>query len=249
MEEYRIDPSVAYDVVELPSRGIHYANNKKSVKVAYLTAADENVLAAPNLIQSNKLVPEILKRKVLDRDINVDELVDEDIQAILIFLRNTAFGSSYEVTLIDPKTNEEFTTTCDLSSLDFKPFNLVADANGEYPFVFPKTSIDITFKFLTPKQQKELDEMQKSWNGIGVAPIKTKEMEFMVKSIKGNRDPMNIRNMIETLPIRDSQEFRKYVYENKPGLDLKQTAIAPSGEKVDFYVGFGVEFFRPFFGI
>ena len=28
MEEFRIDPNIAYDVVELPSRGIHYTNNK-----------------------------------------------------------------------------------------------------------------------------------------------------------------------------------------------------------------------------
>jgi hypothetical protein len=249
MEEYKIDPSVQYDVVELPSRGIYYTNNKKSVKVAYLTAADENILSAQNLIQSNKLVPELLKRKIIDKDISVDDLVDEDIQAILIFLRNTAFGSDYEIVLIDPKTGEEFKTNCDLSSLNFKPFDLVSDANGEYTYTFVKTNIDITFKFITPKQKRELDEMEKSWNGIGIAPIKTKELEFMIKSIKGNRDPMNIRNMIETLPIKDSQEFRKYVIEKKPGLDLKQTTIAPSGEKVDYYIGFGVEFFRPFFGI
>ena len=41
MEELRIDPTIAYDVVELPSRGIHYSNKRKSVRVAYLTAADE----------------------------------------------------------------------------------------------------------------------------------------------------------------------------------------------------------------
>ena len=28
MEEQRIDPTIAYDVVELPSRGIHYPGNK-----------------------------------------------------------------------------------------------------------------------------------------------------------------------------------------------------------------------------
>ena len=50
MDEYKIDPTIAYDVVELPSRGIHYPSKKKSVRVAYLTAADENILSAPNLI-------------------------------------------------------------------------------------------------------------------------------------------------------------------------------------------------------
>jgi hypothetical protein len=35
-------------VVELPSKGIHYQNKKKSLRVAYLTAADENILSSPN---------------------------------------------------------------------------------------------------------------------------------------------------------------------------------------------------------
>ena len=33
MEEFRVDPTIAYDVVELPSRGIHYQNKKKSLKL------------------------------------------------------------------------------------------------------------------------------------------------------------------------------------------------------------------------
>ena len=83
MEQLRIDPSIAYDVVELPSKGIHYANKKKSLRVAYLTASDENILAAPSLVTTNSVVTELLKRKILDRDISVDEIVEEDKQAII----------------------------------------------------------------------------------------------------------------------------------------------------------------------
>ena len=71
----------------------------------------------------------------------------------------------------------------------------------------------------------------------------------MIKSINGTRDLLQIRNFIEKMPIRDSQEFRKFVNDNKPGLDLSQKVIAPSGEEVQVVVGFGVEFFRPFYAI
>lgn len=249
MEEYRIDPRIAYDVVELPSRGIHYVNNKKSVRVAYLTAADENILASPNLIQTNAIVTELLKRKVIDKDIAIDDIVEEDRQAILIFLRNTAFGSDYKVKLTDPKTNEEFEVDIDLSSLNFKPFDLESDANGEYPYYMEKSKIHITFKFLTQKQENEIREMNKSWNGVGFAPVITKQLEGMIKSVEGNKDPMNTRNFIENLPIKDSQDFRKYISDVKPGVDLTQQVIAPSGEIVQFTIGFGVDFFRPFYGV
>jgi len=249
MEEYKIDPTIAYDVVELPSRGIYYANNKKSLKISYLTAADENILAAPNLIQTNQIVTELLKRKVLDRDMNVDDLIEEDKQAILIFLRNTAFGTEYKLTLTDPKTDTTFDIEVDLSSLDFKPFDLVPDSNGEYSYFMEKSKIDVTFKFLTQKQELEIKEIQKSWNGNGVAPIITKQLEFMIKSIKGNRDIMNIRNLIENLPIKDSQSFRKFINDKKPGINLNKKTTTPSGEEIQFEIGFGVEFFRPFYGL
>lgn len=247
--ELRIDPTIAYDVVELPSRGILYPNGTKSVKVAYLTASDENILSSPNLVATGNVVDELLKRKVLTRDIPIEDMLVQDKQAILIFLRNTAFGSELKLTLKDPKTNQTFEHTVDLSELTYKEFNLKADENGEYPYTMEKSKASITFKFLTEKEEKELDDIASSWNGLGTAPIITKRLEKLIKSVNGNKDPMNIRNFIETLPILDSQNFRKFVAKNKPGVDLTQTVIAPSGEKVVFTIDFGVEFFRPFYGV
>ena len=249
MEQYIIDPTISYDVVELPSRGIYYQNKKKSLRVAYLTASDENILSAQNLIQSNTVIDELLKRKILDKDINIDDLVDEDRNAILIFLRNTAFGPEYNFYLKDPKTDQEFTSVIDLSEVKFKDFTLQPDENGEFKYFFEKSQIEITFTFLTKKQKKELEEISKSWNGTGVAPLVTKELEMMIKSIAGNRELMNIHNFVNKLPIKDSQDFRKFVRENKPNLDLTKKILTPSGEELTVEVGFGVEFFRPFYGI
>ena len=41
----------------------------------------------------------------------------------------------------------------------------------------------------------------------------------------------------------------KFVAENKPGLDLIIDITTPSGEVVPIFVDFGVEFFRPFYGL
>ena len=79
-----------------------------SIVLNWVFNLDENILSAQNLISSNMVVDELLKRKILDKDFNIDELVDEDRQAILIFLRNTAFGSEYTLTTYDPKTDKEF---------------------------------------------------------------------------------------------------------------------------------------------
>jgi hypothetical protein len=249
MEELRIDPTIAYDVVELPSRGIHYSNKRKSVRVAYLTASDENILSSPSFLNTNTVIPELLKRKILDRDFPIDEIVEEDRQAILIFLRNTAFGSEYTLTTYDPKTDKEFSTIINLETLKLKEFNLIENSEGEYSFHLKKTNTDITFKFLTRKQEDEIEKIKESWNGSGVAPVVTKQLEMMIKSFGGVRDALKIRSFIETMPIRDSQEFRKFIQDNKPGLDLTQEVTTPSGESIQVNIGFGVEFFRPFYGL
>lgn len=248
MSEFKIDPNIAYDVVELPSRGIYYENKKKSVRVAYLTAADENILLSQNLIETNTVITELLRRKVLDRDINIDEMVEDDRQAVLIFLRNTAFGSTYKIKALDSKTNKEFETEVDLSSLDFKEFNLVEDSNGEYTYQFGINKATITFKFLNRKQEDEIENIKKNWNVAGTPPpVITKQLEMMIKSVNGERDLMLIRNFIDKLPIKDSKEFRAFVSKNKPGIDLIKEIDTPSGGKTEIMIGFGAEFFRPFY--
>lgn len=243
-----INPMIAYDVVQLPSQGVHYANAKKSLRIAYLTASDENILMSPNLIQSETVVDELLKRKILDKDINFDEIVEEDKQAILIFLRNTAFGTEYTTKLTDPSTKKSFEAVIDLSVLKVKEFKLENDSNGEYSYNLPVSKKSITFKFITNNQEKELQNIKEN-SGTSVIPINTKKLEMMIKSVDGQRDQMVIYQFIQNLPIKDSQEFKKFVSENKPGLDLIVDVIAPSGEKVPVLVDFGVEFFRPFYGI
>lgn len=249
MEELRIDPTIAYDVVELPSRGIHYSNKRKSVRVAYLTAADENILSSPSFLNTNTVIPELLKRKILDRDFPIEEIVEEDRQAILIFLRNTAFGSEYTLTTYDPKTDKEFSTVVNLETLKLKDFNLSENTNGEYSYYLQKSKVDITFKFLTKKQEDEIEKIKENWNGSGIAPVVTKQLEMMIKSFNGVTDALKIRSFIEMMPIKDSQDFRKFINENKPGLDLTQEVTTPSGDTIQVNIGFGVEFFRPFYGV
>ena len=154
--------NLPHDVVPLPSQGLFYANKKKSVKVAYLTAADENILSSQNLINTGKVIEELLKRKVLDKDLSVDEIVEEDRQAILLFLRNTAFGSDYKMLVTDPKTGERCNLIADLSQVKLRDFKLEEDSNGEFKFYLEKSKTDITFKFLTQKQQEDIDKIKDS---------------------------------------------------------------------------------------
>ena len=86
-------------------------------------------------------------------------------------------------------------------------------------------------------------------NIIFISKISLNKLEMMIKSVAGNREMMNIYNFITNLPIKDSQDFKKFVKNNTPGLDLQKSVKSPSGESIQIEMGFGVEFFRPFYGL
>ena len=81
--------NLPHDVVPLPSGGIFYPSKKKSVKVGYLTAADENILVNMDGNKSIKetLILPLLRNKLYEPDLRPEDLLDGDLEAILLFLR------------------------------------------------------------------------------------------------------------------------------------------------------------------
>jgi len=243
------DPTIPYDVVSLPSQGVFYKNNKKTLKVSYLTAADENILTSPNLSDSGELMDTLLQSKIQDKDIKVEDLAECDKQAVFIFLRNTAFGPEYKFTLTDPTTNKQFEHTEDLSILSTKEITQKADDNGHYEFTLPKSGIKSKLRLLTPKDNSELAELEKSYTNVKVKPMATKRLEKSIVELDGDTDTMSLAVKIHTLPLKDAQEIKKFLTSVEPGLDVVRTTKAPSGAEVRFSINFGLNFFRPFFGL
>ena len=249
MNEQHMESILPYDMVSLPSQGVFYQNGKKSVKVTYLNASDENLLATPSMIGSGELVDALLSRKILDKDIVVADMANCDKEAILVFLRNTAFGSDYTVSVLDPKTNTEFQTKIDMSVLKTKDITVEVDERGEFEHYLEMSKKKCRITLLSPTHEKELKEIEETYKEQKISPYMTKQLEMVVKEIDGNRDPMTISQFIQTMPIKDSQEIRKVVRKNAPELDLNVKVMTPSNEEIGVKINFGVEFFRPFYGI
>ena len=228
---------------------IVYKNKKKSVKITYLNASDENLLATPSLQANGELVNILLTRKILDKDINVVDMPECDKEAILVFLLNTAFGSDYTVKLTDPKTNESFETTIDLSVLKTTDIGVDLDEQNEFDHYLEVSKKKVKLSFLTPQDERRLKKIDEENKKSTLNPYMTKQLEILVKEIDGVRDPMTIAQFIQTMPIRDSQTIRKIVRENSPSLDLTIPVLTPSNEEINARITFGIEFFRPFYGI
>lgn len=234
-----------HDVVPLPSQGLFYSNKKKSLKVGYLTAQDENILLSTG--GDKNLVMTLLKNKIYEPDFNINEILDGDAEAILIFLRNTAFGPEYNFKLKDPKTKKDFDTTILLDELNILQPKIKPNDKGLFEFNLPKTGVNVVCRLLNVGDTTELSRLDETYPVGVTVPIVTKRLEKHIVSIDGDENREKISTFVNTLPIMDSKFIRNTMADCEPKLDLDRTVVAPSGEKVNVRITFGAEFFRPFF--
>lgn len=234
--------TLPHDVVPLPSRGLFYKNKKKSLKIGYLTASDENILMGGG----DDMTINLLRNKIYEPDVKIDDLLEGDVEAILIFLRNTSFGPEINLNLVDPGTNKKFEATVLLDSLPIIQGQEPSD-DGTFTTTLPKSNVTVKLKPLTYGEILSINNMSDTYPKGRVAPKITWRLTKQIVEIEGNSDKGEIAKFIEQMPIMDSKYIRKFMDDNEPRLDMKKKIKAPSGETLTVNVGFGVEFFRPFF--
>ena len=243
--------NLPHDIIQLPSQGVFYKSKKKSIKVGYLTAADENIIAnadSRKSVQESIIIP-LLRNKVYERDIRPEEMIDGDIEAILLFLRNTSFGPEYTVSPIDPVTEQRFKTTIMLDELNYKKTSVQPNDEGFFNTKLPISGKNVVLKVLSLKDKLDIEQIINSYPSERTAPTVTTKLNKQIVSIEGDNDRLKIATFIENMPIGDSKYIRRFVLDNEPRLDLSKEVIAPSGERVIVDITFGVEFFRPFLSI
>ncbi len=245
MQYGQMNFNLPHDVVPLPSKGKFYLNKKKSLKVGFLTASDENILLATN--SRENLMVNLLRSKIYESDIRPEDLLNGDVEAIMIYLRNTSFGPSYKLKVTDPETGKDFNTEIMLTELYTKDTKVEPNDEGLFETVLPKSGSKIKLKPLTLGEGNEIDRIVDSYPAGRVAPRQTIRLSKMIVEIDGIQDKEQISKFIDNMPIMDSKYIKNFMYENEPRLDLTQRIIAPSGKEVVADILFGAEFFRPFF--
>lgn len=234
--------SLPHDVVPLPSKGIFYKNKKKSIKVGYLTANDENLLMAGG----DDMTQNLLRSKIYEPDLRIEDMLEGDVEAVLIFLRNTAFGPEMELTLTDPITRKPFKSTILLDQLSISQGN-TPNEDGTFITTLPKSNSTVKLRPMTYGEIIENQRIIDSYPSGRTPPKVTLRLQKEIIEVNGLTDKGEIAKFIEQMPILDSKYIRNFMDENEPKLDMKRVVTAPSGEKLTVNVGFGVDFFRPFF--
>jgi len=216
---------VPFDEIYLPSMGLFYSGATKYVKVRAITGYDEIVMSSPYLKQTGSAIKILLNNVILDSEIEYDELLICDRDAILLFLRSVTYGDEIEMDFTCPECSHESKGKFRISDIEAKEINIPPNENGEYEYILPSTlmkenPIQINF---TPLRISNSD----------IAKDKQLLSRYMaqITSINDNRDKKFIFNFIKKIPIKDSQSLRNFMDKVEPGFDETVMHICPSCSK------------------
>ena len=106
------------EIVDLPSKGILYDKGSPlssgKVEMKYMTAKEEDILTNQNYIEKGVVIDKLLQSLIVNKDINYNDLLVGDKNALLIAARVLGYGKEYKFTI----KGEE--VTVDLSILENK---------------------------------------------------------------------------------------------------------------------------------
>lgn len=211
--------------IELPSLGVFYPNNKKTVKIKYLTTEEEDVLFSPELLRSGKVLDALLQIAVIDKELRPDDIIVGDRNYILIHLRKTGIGNIYKPGMVTcPSCNEEYEPEIDLEQLKVKKLEQMPDQDGHYEFLLPTMKRTIKFRLLNGKDENRISKSLKGGlkkaGSYKVSSSVTDRYRLQIVEVDGNKDPIYISRFISAMPMKDSVVFKEYVKIISPGVDF-----------------------------
>lgn len=222
--------NIPTETVELPSKGLLYAKESPlstgTVEMKYMTAREEDILTNPNFIKNGIVLDKLLQSLIVS-DINYDDLLVADKDALLIAARILGYGKDYTFPFKNPGTGAVENVTVDLTKLKEKPLAETAvleKGKNEFKYVLPSTGTELLVKLLTVKDEKEIE---KEITGLKkIAPANTYELstrlKFIIVAVNGDRSVGTIRNFVDNhLLSRDSRALRKYLLDIAPGIELQ----------------------------
>ncbi len=254
-EEKRQFPT---EMISLPSKGYLYPDDSPlssgEVEIKYMTAREEDILTSQNLIQKGIVLDKLLESLIVT-DINLDDVLLGDKNAILLASRVLAYGKDYEFEYTDPVSGDTKIESVDLTSfepkkIDFKKFT---KGTNEHDFTLPNSKKVITFKFTTQGDDKAVESQLKALVKIsrgGVQPEITTRLKQQIMAIDGNRERSVINKFVDNeLLSRDSFKFRNYLKTITPDVNMTTTIDLDDGTEQEITVPVTVQFFWPDTGV
>ena len=236
------------EMVELPSQGYFYANDNPlssgKVEVKYMTAREEDILTSQNLIQQGTVIDKLLESLIVNKSINLDDLLIGDKNAIMVAARILGYGKDYDI-MYDEEEYQIDLSVLEPVDIDFDQFER---GKNEFEFKLPTTKRLITFKLLNSGDEDEISEELAAKEKIskGQSSELTTRLKKMILTVDGKLERGYINTFIDNEFLsRDSLAFRQYLSKITPDIDMNTTVVDSAGKETVVSVPVTVRFFWP----
>jgi hypothetical protein len=238
---------VPTETVELPSKGLLYPEGHPlaggRLEMKYMTAKEEDILTNTNYIKNGTVIDKLLQSLIIT-EFDYGDLLVGDKNALMVAARVLSYGKDYSFDY-DGESH-----TVDLSLLDHKELNpdLYKRGQNEFEFVLPATQNVVTFKILTHRDERSIEQEVKGLQKIqkDSAPEVTTRLKYIITSINGSREKKDVREFVETaLLARDARALREEYNKVTPDINLTFKFENRNGEDQEASIPVGLSFFWP----
>lgn len=246
---------VPVESVPLPSNGVIYPvestlHGAETVDIRAMTAREEDILTSRALIKKGTVITELIKSCLVDKTIDVDEMVTGDRNAIMTALRITGYGSQYTVEVDCPECGESSKQDFQLTELPIKRLESDPVALGAnlFEFTLPLTKKTVHYKYMTGKDEANISILQerRKKQKLQSDNLVTTRLEHQIVAIDGVKDRFKISQFIRSMPARDSLALRKKIDNTEPGIDMTAWMDCPHCfETSEVRLPMGASFFWP----
>ena len=242
--------------VQLPSGGRFYSEGstmfgRSSLEIKQMTAKEEEILSNVKYLEDGTMIDRLLASVLIDKTVNVADIMSSDKNAIIISARLASYGADYEVTRLCEGCNTEQKFVYDLSKSTIKneiPEDVhVDETTGYCTFDLPQTELEIVTKILGPEDEIYLQEQKKKAQKLGLDNSDTINfLRRVVISVNNVTDPKLLGQLFEVLPVLDLRKIKKVNNEVLPSLNTTQEITCGScGHVTESEVPFSLGFFWP----
>ena len=122
------------EIISLPSQGKCYPESnplsKGTVEIKYMTAREEEILASQNLVRKGVVIDRLFESIIVEKEINIDDIVLGDKNAILLATRVLGYGPEYKIEVLN-SLGEQQEVIVDLGKVKTKEidFDLLSSEN------------------------------------------------------------------------------------------------------------------------
>lgn len=257
--------AVPTEFVDLPSKGLFYPPNHplhgvESLEIKHMTAKEEDILSSQSLIRKGVAIDRMLQSVLINKDVQVKDLLIGDKNALTVAARVTGYGADYVTNVTCPacSTEQEFDfdltdVTITGASFDREELNEQLEGveiteNNTFLVDLPKSNLQVELKMLTGADEEKLAKFQKQKEKTSnsASTVLTDTLKSIITCVSGVKDRKQINQFVDNMPAMDSRFLRSVYQKLIPNIDMTQTfTCRECGHEQDLEVPVTTDFFWP----